>query len=164
MTKVFLHYDQAELDRQLNLRARWPDHGDYFSRWERNSKRAYGELPCKRDLAYGPEPSQVLDLFLPSHLAGSAAPLLFFVHGGYWQALDKSDFAFIAPAFLAKGIAFASVNYTLAPAARVKDIVLEVRRAWEWIGDHTQELGIDPARIVVCGHSAGGHLAAMIGL
>jgi arylformamidase len=163
MAAIYLDYDQEALDRQLNLRARWPEHEAYFARWARESGAVREERNCRCDLPYGMGAAQRLDLFLP--VSGSGlAPLLVFIHGGYWQSLDKGDFSFVAPAFLDRGLAVASLNYSLAPGARITEMVAEVRRALCWLGDHAADFGIDASAVVVAGHSAGGHLATMAGL
>lgn len=155
---IFRDYDQAALDRQLNLRARWPEHPQFFERWARDSAAVRAQLGARLDLAYGDTPAETLDLFP----AGTgAAPLLAFIHGGYWQGLDKSDFSYLAPAYVDAGIAFASLNYALAPMATVGAMVAQVRGALVWLHRNAADLGIDAGRIVVAGHSAGGHLAAM---
>lgn len=157
--RVFRDYDQAALDRELNLRARWPEHPQFFERWARDSAAVRESHPCRLDLAYGATPVERLDLFPAPGAA--PAPLLAFVHGGYWQALDKSDYSYMAPAFTEAGTAFASLNYGLAPDTKIGTMIDQVRRALAWLHRNAAEQGIDPARIVVAGHSAGGHLAAM---
>jgi len=156
---VFRDYDQAELDRQLNLRARWPEHPQYFERWATDSAAARARVGGDLDVAYGTDPSETLDFF-PAR-GGTPAPLLAFIHGGYWQALDKGDYSYMAPAFVEDGVAFASLNYGLAPATKIGSMIVQVRRALAWLYRHAGALGIDGSRIVVAGHSAGGHLAAM---
>jgi arylformamidase len=152
--------DRAEIDRQLNLRARWPEYEAFFARWAEESARVRGRVGGHLDLAYGDTPSQTLDLFLPE-ATGGAVPLLAFIHGGYWQSLDKGDFSYLAPPFLDQGIAFASLNYTLAPQASVAEMAGEMRRAFLWLAQGAGDYGVDPGRIFVAGHSAGGQLAAM---
>ncbi len=154
---VYLDYDQVGLDAQYNLRARWPDHDRFFDRWASESAAVRDRLDCRLDLAYGPTTGQRLDLFP----AGSAAPLIAFIHGGYWQALDKSDFSYLAGAFHDQGLAYASLNYELAPGAGIAEMVEQIRRALAWTHDNAGELGIDAERICAVGHSAGGHLVAM---
>lgn len=155
---VYLHYDQAALDAQINLRARWPDHEEWFARWASESAAFRAEAGGRPDLAYGPTPGQTLDLFLPGT---GPAPLVAFIHGGYWQALDKSDFSYLGRRFLERGVAYASLNYDLAPETRIGEMVGQIRRALAWLAAESGALGLDPGRIQVAGHSAGGHLAAM---
>ncbi len=155
---VFLHYDQAGLDAQINLRARWPEHEAYFAKWAAESAAFRAERTGRLDLRYGPTAGQTLDLF-PA--AAEPAPLIAFIHGGYWQALDKSDFSYLGAALLDQGIAYASLNYDLAPDARIGEMVSQIRRAFTWLQAEAPALGVDPQRILALGHSAGGHLAAM---
>ena len=110
------------------------------------------------DLRYGNGARQRLDVF-PCGTAG--APTLVFIHGGYWQQNDKEPFAFIGEGLLPAGFNLAVVEYTLAPTARMDAIVTEIRASVAWVIDHAKELGGDPSRVFVSGHSAGGHLTAM---
>jgi arylformamidase len=126
MTALYRDLDQAALDAQYNLRRAVPAHPAYFARWAEESAAVRARMPCRLDIAYGGAPEATLDLF-PAPVA--PAPLLVFIHGGYWQAMDKSDFSFVAPAYLAAGIAVAVVNHTLAPAADMDAIVAQVRAA-----------------------------------
>ena len=114
-----------------------------------------------RSFNYGEGPNHTLDCYLPANRAAKP-PLVVFIHGGYWQALSKHDSAFAAPGCLAQGIAFVAIDYTLAPAATLDEIVAECRAAIDWIVDHADEVGLDPERIVLAGSSAGAHLAAMV--
>ena len=153
---LYRNYDRAGLDAQYFLRGRVREHPEYFRRWAEDSAAVRRTRPCRLDIPYDGER---LDLF-PAERA--AAPCLLFIHGGYWQALDKSDFSFLAPAFQDAGIAVAVVNYTLAPKAGMDEIVRQNRAAVAWLYRNAREYGIDPARIHVAGHSAGGHLTAMV--
>jgi len=153
---LYRDYDQTALDAQYNLRARVLDHQEYFQRWDRASKAARATRPCRLDLRYDVE---ALDLF-PA--AKSPAPCLVFIHGGYWQAFGKGDFSFVVPAYQDAGVSVAVVDYTLAPKARMDEIVRQNRAAIAWLHKNAREFGIDPGRIHVAGHSAGGHLTAML--
>jgi arylformamidase len=157
--KVYRDYDQAELDRQLNLRARWPEHAGYFARWAEDSADVRRRLGGHLDLAYGTSAGQKLDLFVPGARAGT--PMLAFIHGGYWQSLDKSDFSYLAPPYLEKGIAFASLNYDLAPQVGIEEILRQVRSALAWLYRNAADYDVDPRRLYLAGHSAGGQLTAM---
>lgn len=116
-----------------------------------------------RDLAYGEKPSERLDLFLPTSTAAASQPvaLLVFIHGGYWQELSKASSLFAAAGCIEAGFAFAAIDYTLAPAASIAEMVQECRRALRWLHAKAASFGIDAQRIVVAGSSAGAHLAAM---
>jgi len=151
-------YDEEGLNKQLNLRLLTPDHPQIFERWEADSQTVRKRLRHRFDVAYGPAPGEKLDFF-PTE--GKHAPLLVFIHGGYWQGLDKAHYSYFAPAFVEQGIAFASMNYSLAPQARIGTMVEQVRRGLIWLHERAEELGFDRRRVVVTGHSAGGHLAAM---
>ena len=91
----------------------------------------------------------------------TGAPLVVFFHGGYWRRLHKDDATFVARGFAPHGVATAIVNYGLAPAVPLETIVAQARRSVAWLRDARGGPGADPTRLVVAGHSAGGHLAAM---
>jgi arylformamidase len=150
--------ERAALDAQYNLRAAVPEHLTYFARYERESAALRAHWPGRLDLAYGPTPRQAVDLFLPRT---RAAPLLVFIHGGYWQSRDRKDFSFVAAPWLERGVAVALIGYDLAPAVRMDVIVEQVRAGLAWLHRHASSHGCDPSRLFVAGHSAGGHLAAM---
>jgi arylformamidase len=150
--------ERAALDAQYNLRAAVPEHLAYFARYERESAALRARWPRRLDLAYGPTARQAVDLFLPSE---GPAPLLVFIHGGYWQSRDRKDFSFVAGPLLERGAAVALLGYDLAPQVRMDAIVAEIRAGLAWLYRHAPAHGCDPARLYVAGHSAGGHLAAM---
>lgn len=155
---VFREYDQAGLDAQYNIRARVPEFQTHFDQWTAESAKVRSQIPNRLDVPYGTAPMERLDFF-PT--GTPRAPLVLFFHGGYWQALDKADFSFLAPLLTARGIAFASANYTLAPAATLDQIAQQARSAVAWCWRNADMLEIDTARIMVCGHSAGGQLATL---
>jgi arylformamidase len=115
---------------------------------------------------YGPKPAERLDLCLPPGTglgAGKEAPgLLMFIHGGYWQELSAQDSLFASQTCIENGHAFVALDYQLAPAASLADIVAQCQRAMAWLFSHADQLGFDPQRVVVAGSSAGAHLAAMV--
>jgi arylformamidase len=153
-----------------NNRALVPDHAGYFARWAEDSRLAR-QQDCAIDLAYGDSLGEKLDIFLPAHhkklprgksTKRAGAPVLVFIHGGYWRSLDKSDHSFLAPALTAAGACVVQPNYALCPTVSIPDITLQMVKALTWTYRHAAEFGGDPNRISVVGHSAGGHLAAML--
>jgi len=156
---VYKQYDQERLDAQYNLRARHTDFQQHFDRYDRESARVRKQLPSRLDIAYGDTPLQTLDIF-PATAPGS--PVLVFIHGGYWQFLDKGAFSFPAPVFVGAGAAYVSLNYDLAPTVTIDEIVQQCRRALVWCLANAESFNGDPANIHVSGHSAGGHLTAMM--
>lgn len=152
-------WDPAWLDRQYNNRALVPEHPAIFERWAEASALARERMTVELDVPYGDTPGQTLDVF-PAATEGS--PVLVFIHGGWWRALDKRDHSFVAPAFVTAGAAVVVPNYDLCPAVGVDTIALQMVRALVWTWRHARRFGGDPSRIVVAGHSAGGHLATML--
>jgi arylformamidase len=153
-------HPQAEYySKQYNARASIPDHPYIFTRWTKDSAQVRRTNAGLLDIAYGESSAERLDYF-PTPRSG--APLLVFIHGGWWRSLDKSDFSFVAPAYTRAGYNVALTNYTLAPKASIADIVREQLRALAWLYHHADAYDFDRDRIVVAGHSAGGHLAAMM--
>ncbi len=148
-----------EVERGYNNRAAVPDHPRWLAHYPKASAEARSALTPKVDLRYGPGPKETLDLFLPR---GRAKGTFVFWHGGYWRALDKSDFSFVARPFVAQGHAVAVVNYDLCPDVSIATIVDESRRAITWLVHEGAAHGANPEVLVVGGHSAGGHIAAML--
>jgi arylformamidase len=131
--------------------------GPYLDRYTDLSAQARRMLTWQ-DVAYGPGEAERLHYF-PAPQPG--APLLIFVHGGYWQELTETESSFAAPGVHARGWAFAALGYGLAPEHRLDEIVAMVRRGVTWLHRNAARLGFDPGRIVLAGHSAGAQLAAM---
>ncbi|MGH8641125.1 MAG: alpha/beta hydrolase, partial [Burkholderiales bacterium] len=144
---------------QYNVRAAIPEHPQIFARWKDRSQAARRALPCELDVAYGSGPNETLDIF-PAR--GRCRALLTFIHGGFWRALDKSDFSFIAGPYIERGVTVAVINYALAPAVTVETIVQQMLAAHAWIYHRCERYGTPRSRIYVSGHSAGGHLTAMM--
>lgn len=159
--------DPAWLERMYNNRALVPDHMDYLQRWARDSAQVRAQVPCVLDVAYGTGIGETLDVFPSTRPAGAPVPVLVFIHGGYWRALDKSDHSFIAPPFNQAGFCVVVVNYALCPGTpeapvTIPHIVRQMEKAVAWVARNIEAHGGDARRITVAGHSAGGHLAAML--
>jgi arylformamidase len=151
--------DANFLDREYNPRTQVPEFASYLARWQDSAREARASGKVHLDLRYGLLPAETLDFF-PA--AGTSRPLLIFLHGGYWRALDKSDFSWVAPPYVAADISVAVVNYGLMPLTPLLQIVEQVRRACAWLHQNAQALNVNSERIVCSGHSAGGHLTAMM--
>jgi acetyl esterase/lipase len=109
------------------------------------------------NLRYGARPQNRIDFFK----ANEGAPTLAFIHGGYWRTSDKEMHSFLAAGPLAHGISFANIEYTLTPMASLDEIVIEIKQAIAWLRTNLSEIGGNPEKLYLAGHSAGGHLTAM---
>jgi arylformamidase len=150
--------DGAWHDGMYNNRALVPDFAKHLARWAETSADALRSHPRQVDVRYGGGPKEHLDIF-PSQ--ADHAPVLVYIHGGYWRGLDKKDFSFVGPAFSRKACVVIP-NYALCPAVTVPDISMQMVRALAWTWRHIAQYGGNRDRIVVVGHSAGGQLAAMM--
>jgi len=150
----------ADIDYEVEYdnRARVPEHPQILAAWAREAAAYRDETAAERraelGIPYGATARQTIDLFSPP--GGGAAPLALFIHGGYWRALEPGLFSHMARGLNGHGVAVAVAGYDLCPRARIADIIGEMRQAclylWRRFG----------RRILVCGHSAGGHLAACL--
>jgi arylformamidase len=141
---------------EYNNRARVPEHPQIFERWVREGA-AYRDEASKEGraeigLKYGPSPRQTIDIFKPR--GGGKGPLVLFIHGGYWRSLEPSSFSQVARGMNAHGVTVAVSGYDLVPQVTIGQIIEQTQAAclhlWKKLGQ----------RIMVSGHSAGGHLAA----
>jgi arylformamidase len=159
MTVIYRGMDRAALDAAYDNTGAVADSQAYRARWWELSAAIRAEPTARLDLRYGLRPRAALDYF-PSGASG--APLFVFIHGGYWQRNEKERFSFTALGPLAHGINVAVPGYTLAPDARLTDIVAEIRQALSFLAESAGGLGFDPNRIFISGWSAGGHLTAAV--
>lgn len=143
------------LEAEYALRSRHPERDDIYREHLRRSAALREAGDCRLDIRYGGGPRCLLDVFP----AGDGAPVFFFIHGGYWRALDKSYVSFIAEHYRNAGMTVVMPTYDLVPAVQVREIVDQVRLSFAWTLAH-----LKPARMVISGHSAGGQLAAMLAL
>jgi arylformamidase len=156
-------FDPSYLDRMYNNRALVPDHAKHFGQWAEASDDARAAHPHHLDVAYGDGAMEKLDVFpAAKNESKKGAPVLVFIHGGYWRSLDKSDHSFIAPAYTNQGACVVVPNYALCPAVTIPQIVMQMVSALAWTYRNIRKYGGDPSRITVIGHSAGGHLATML--
>lgn len=149
---------QEEIDRAYDpMRGR--DGAALVADWRARSARSRETLFLTPDVSYGPTLAERMDVF-DSGIEGG--PVHLFFHGGYWRALGHAEFGFVADGLVAAGITVAVVNYALCPAVRFGEVVRQSRAAVAWMHRHGASLGVDPTRLSVSGHSAGGHLCAML--
>lgn len=139
-----------DLEKEYNNRARVPEHPGIIQSWAKDSA-AYREAKPPREIAYGDGERHKLDLF-----AAGDGPLVVYIHGGYWQAVDKSFHSVHARGLNELGVSVAVPSYDLCPNVRIGDIVEQVRAACALLHRETG------APIIVSGHSAGGHLSACL--
>jgi arylformamidase len=149
----------TERERQYSPSRSVPAYAPYFEAYVARSREAKRLSGWHSDLRWGEQPEETFD-YLPA--GAPDAPLLVFLHGGYWQELSKNESLFAAPDCIANGIAFAAIDYTLAPKAKLETIVDQARRAIASLRRQAATLGFDTRRIYVAGSSAGAHLAAML--
>lgn len=143
-------------DHDIDLRARHPEFQTHLDWNEQHSEQARQRHACRVDVPYGPHPLQRFDLF-PGR--SGDAPCLVFVHGGYWRALDKRSYGFVALPFVEAGFSVAVLNYRLMPEVRMGDVVSDVRAGCATLLDGAvADHGLHPRRLALVGHSAGGHL------
>lgn len=141
-----------DLAAEYNNRAQVPDHPEIIARWHREAAAYRSAHPAQLDVAYGARPRNRFDLFRGS--GRDERPLIVFIHGGYWRSFDKAMFAHVAGPANAAGFDVALPGYTLCPEVTLADIIDEIRQCCLFLG---RQYG---RRLVVSGHSAGGHLAA----
>lgn len=151
--------DNTFYSREYNNRVLFPDHPEVLARWADKSARTRSSMVCYLDRQYGPSADETLDIFPARKGDGTC---LMFIHGGFWRAMDKQDFSFLAPPWVDAGVSIVAVNYGLCPAVTIEDIVRQMLRASGWLWKHAEDYGMDQDRLYVGGHSAGGHLAAMM--
>ena len=150
---------QEEIDKQYDVGAATPGREAYLNRAVTESEKTRRNLNCKLDIRYGPSLDETLDIF-PAKQANS--PVLVFIHGGYWRALTSKEFSFIANPFVENGITVVVGNYSLCPKVSISEITRQNRAVIAWLAEHAEEYNGDPCNIYVSGHSAGGHLTAML--
>jgi len=145
-----------DLETEYSPRVTVPDHAQIFARWARAAEDYRAEMlktgKAELGIVYGDTARQFIDLFLPA--SGENAPLAMFIHGGYWRAMDPSFHSHMARGLNERGFAVAVVGYDLCPIVTIADIIEQVRRACASLWQRFNR------RMLVCGHSAGGHLTA----
>ncbi|MFB6110437.1 MAG: alpha/beta hydrolase [Halodesulfurarchaeum sp.] len=150
---------QEELDAQYRVRDSVEDFEEYARFYVEKSNATRGELTCHRAVSYGPSVAEHLDIFPADR---PDAPVLLFIHGGYWHSLSSEEFSFVADGPVAAGITTVVMNYALCPDVRIDEIVRQARAAVVWLSENIDEYGGDSDQLYVSGHSAGGHVTGML--
>lgn len=159
MTPLYRQFtQQAEIDAQYNASAAIPDFAERAARNQQASAQWRASHPGHLRVPYGPTLAETLDIFPAAH---PNAPVLVFLHGGYWWRGAAADYSCVAQGPHRQGFTTVVVDYALCPHVSLDEIVRQARASVAWVYRHIAEHGGDPSRIVVAGHSAGGQLAAM---
>lgn len=153
----------AWFEAQYDNRARVAGSAGILARWVQASALVRQQANCRLGLRYGADPGQLLDVFMPDPAyANGFAPVLVLIPGGGWRAQDRLDYAFLAASFADEGALVVQPHHDLCPGVCIEHIATQQTEAVAWVWRHAAEHGGDPGRIVLLGHSAGGHLAAML--
>src|ERR1051325_8481001 len=155
----YKQFGPDELEFQYNPRESVANFPELSKRRSEASRKARAALKSFLNVTYGNSPRQVLDIF-PSNKAGG--PVLVYIHGGYWRGGNKDENCNFAPVFVERGVTVVLVEYDLCPAVSVTDIANQTRDAVAWVSRNIMRYGGNPSQLYIGGHSAGGHLTAMI--
>jgi arylformamidase len=153
---------QEELDAQYNLRMVFPDAASLYEAFcARESERVREDIDHRLNVPFGPTRAEHSDLY-PARGGARGAPVLIYVHGGFWVLRTSKEFGFVARGPDSEGVATVVTNYALCPEVTIDEIVRQTRAAVAWTYRNAESFGGDPERIHVAGHSAGGHLVTML--
>ncbi len=150
-----MSHPAIDLEAEYNNRARVPDHPDHIAGWHRDAAAYRESATCELDLPYGAGERNRIDFFYPER-GDVGGPVVLFIHGGYWQALDKSSASHLARGANLRGLTVAVPSYSLAPGVGLATIISEIEAAADFVMERTGRA------LVASGHSAGGHLSACL--
>lgn len=150
---------QEDIDLEYNLALTVPDIEHWIEWYTLESLTARCKLDCMLDVRFGPTVDETVDIF-PAKEQG--APLLVFIHGGYWVSCSSKDYSLVANGLVSRGITVAVANYSLCPKVTISEISRQVRAVIAWLHREASNFNADPSRIFVAGHSAGGHQVGML--
>lgn len=158
MAAFFGHFaTQQALEAAYDVEASVPNFAAYARQFVESSANTRERQPCRLGVRYGPTRDEFADIF-PAARPG--APILIFIHGGFWRSLSAREFSFCAEGPQRAGVTAVIANYSIAPAVRVGEMVRQMRALVAWCSANASAIHGDAHEIYVCGHSAGGHLTA----
>jgi len=158
MTALYRGMDKQTLDRAYNNVSDEPNYQEIMRSFKSRSAAVYASNSVVRDLSYGKQPRQRFDWIWCGQ---PNAPTFVFIHGGYWQNYTKDELAFVATGPLGCGFNVVLAEYTLAPEANMTRIANEIGMILDYLSASRSEIGFGAWPVVLCGHSAGGQLAAI---
>ncbi len=157
---VFRSYDQEALDWEYNNRGKVPDTAECKAAQISGSDEAKAQYHTLLDHRFGSGSTDLLDIYHGESIG--PRPVHVFFHGGYWKSNTKNDFGFVAKPFVPYGVTTVVVEYPLIPGVRMDTLIERCRTAMAWVWRNAAEMDCDPDNITVSGHSAGGHITAML--
>lgn len=152
--------DRAALDFQYNNRERVPQHAEIYAGWGPANAAVKADFETRLDVAFGGHAREKLDIFLPK--GKGPFPIRLFFHGGYWMSRNKEDSHFIVRGQVEAGAVVISCEYALIPSVGMAELIRQCRAAVAWAWKNAASYGGDAGRLYVSGHSAGGHITAML--
>ncbi|MBK17783.1 MAG: hypothetical protein CMM52_02950 [Rhodospirillaceae bacterium] len=157
---IYRSYDQETLNKLYDNRNRFPDTDERKAAQSKGSDEAKADYECRLDIRYGDGDADVLDIYLAD--GNGPHPVHVFFHGGYWKSNTKDDFGFAAKPFVPYGITTVVAEYPLIPSVRMDTLIDRCRASLEWTWRNAERFGGDQNNITISGHSAGGHITAMM--
>lgn len=157
---IYRDYTQESLDVEYNNRGRFPDTADCKAAQIVGSDEAKAEYECRLDVRFGDGDTDLLDIYIAE--GDGPHPIHVFFHGGYWKSNTKNDFGFVAKPFVPYGVTTIVVEYPLIPSVRMGTLIERCCASMEWAWRNAESFGGDKNNITVSGHSAGGHITAMM--
>lgn len=150
---------QEDIDLEYNLNLSVPDLGHWMEWYSQESATARRKLDSILDVSFGPTVDENVNIF-PTKEQG--APVLVFIHGGYWVVCSSKDYSYVANGFVDQGINVVVTNYSLCPKVTIPEITRQSRAVIAWLQREAPNFNADPSSIYVAGHSAGGHQVGML--
>ena len=157
---LYRHFtSQEEIDLEYNLSLTVPDSKRWVEWYVQKSAIARQTLDCILDVSYGSGEDETIDIFPAKE---QNAPVLVYIHGGFWFSGSSKDYSFVAKGFVSRGFTVVVMNYSLCPKVTIAEITRQSRTLIAWIYKEASAFNADPFRIFVSGHSAGGHQVGML--